>query len=180
MGTAPYYFDFGKYGIMRGNMLYCLCCFELTFGGGNLKIITYEDRYRDDLIFMILEAKNALGRVPSLNSDLLEIKKNYFDSGDMFWLAIDENDRVIGSVGYRSVDATDEVWLHRLFVKYNRKHEGIGTQLLKTAEVYVKQKGKKAIKVHLGTPREQWFESYEFYSKYGYREYEKQYMRKEL
>ncbi len=33
-------------------------------GGGNLKIIAYEDRYRDDLIFMILEAKNALGRVP--------------------------------------------------------------------------------------------------------------------
>ena len=33
-------------------------------GGGNLKIIAYEDRYRDDLIFMILEAKSALGRVP--------------------------------------------------------------------------------------------------------------------
>ena len=39
--------------------------------GGNVKIIAYEDRYRDDLIFMILEAKNALGRVPGLNSDLL-------------------------------------------------------------------------------------------------------------
>ena len=26
---------------------------------------------------MILEAKNALGRVPGLNEDLLDIKKNY-------------------------------------------------------------------------------------------------------
>ena len=40
--------------------------------------------------------------------------------------------------------------------------------------------GKKTIKIHLGTPREQWFESYAFYSKYGYQEYEKQYMKKEL
>lgn len=153
--------------------------FELTFGGDNLKIIAYEEKYRDDLIFMILEAKNALGRVPGLNSDLLDIKKNYIENGDMFWLAVDENDRVIGSIGYRSVDGTDEVWLHRLFVKYNRKHEGIGTQLLQTAEFYIKNRGKKTIHVHLGNPRE-WFESYEFYPKYGYREYEKQYMKKEL
>ncbi len=129
---------------------------------------------------MILEAKNALGRVPSLNSDLLDIKKNYMENGDAFWLAVDENDRVIGSVGYRSIGATDEVWLHRLFVKYNHKHEGIGTQLLQTAEAHIKQKGKKTIKIHLGAPKEQWFESYAFYPKYGYQEYEKQYMKKEL
>ena len=40
------------------------------------------------MIFMILEAKNALGRVPGLNEDLLNIKKNYLDVGDMFWLEI--------------------------------------------------------------------------------------------
>ena len=27
-----------------------------------MKIIKYEDKYRDDMIFMILEAKNTLGR----------------------------------------------------------------------------------------------------------------------
>lgn len=153
---------------------------ESKFGGVSLKIITYEDKYRDDLIFMVLEAKNALGRVPRLNVDLLDIKTDYFDNGDMFWLAVDDNDRVIGSIGYRSIDGTEEVWLHRLFVKFDRKHEGIGTQLLQAAEDHIKQRGKKVIKVHLGTPREQWFESYKFYSKYGYEEYEKQYMKKEL
>ena len=40
-----------------------------------MKIIKYEDKYRDDMIFMILEAKNALGRVPGLNEDLLDIIK---------------------------------------------------------------------------------------------------------
>ena len=42
-----------------------------------MKIIPYQDKYRDDLIFIILEAKNALGRVPGLNEDLLDIQKNY-------------------------------------------------------------------------------------------------------
>ena len=37
----------------------------------NIQIIPYEERYRDDMIFMVLSAKNALGRVPRLNPDLL-------------------------------------------------------------------------------------------------------------
>lgn len=102
-----------------------------------MKIIKYEDKYRDDMIFMILEAKNALGRVPGLNEDLLDIKRNYLDAGDMFWLAINEQDRVIGSIGYNSIRDTDEVWLHRLFVKYNLKRQGIGSALLEMAENYI-------------------------------------------
>ena len=99
-----------------------------------MQIIKFEPKYRDDLIFMILEAKNALGRVPGLNEDLLDIKKNYFDKGDMFWIALDDSKRVIVSVGYSSIENSDDVVLHRLFVKYNLKHQGIGTALLKTAE----------------------------------------------
>ena len=44
----------------------------------------FELKYRDDLIFMVLEVKNALGRIPGLNEDLLDIHKNYFDKGNMF------------------------------------------------------------------------------------------------
>ena len=58
-------------------------------------IIHYEEKYRDDLIFMVLQAKDALGRKPSINEDLLDIKANYFDRGDMFWIAVNEDDRVI-------------------------------------------------------------------------------------
>lgn len=35
----------------------------------------FESAYRDDLIFMVLQAKDALGRKPGLNEDLLDIKK---------------------------------------------------------------------------------------------------------
>lgn len=144
-----------------------------------MKIIKFEEKYRDDLIFMILEAKNALGRIPGLNQDLLDIKAHYFDNGDMFWIAIDDNDRVIGSVGYRTNEDMTSVTLHRLFVKCSFKHQGIGTNLLKTAESYIESIGKKTIYLNLDVGDE-WFESRAFYTKYGYIEYEPNKMKKSL
>ncbi len=64
-----------------------------------MTIIEYEDKYRDDLIFMVLQAKDALGKVPTINEDLLDVNVNYFQKGDKFWLAVDGNDRVVGSIG---------------------------------------------------------------------------------
>ena len=49
-----------------------------------------------------------------------------------------------------------------------------------TAEEYVKKNGKDATLVHLGKPKEQWFESWKFYPKNGYGEIEDSIMRKEL
>ena len=145
-----------------------------------MMIKPYEERYRDDLIFMILSAKDALGRVPSINEDLLHIRERYFDKGDFFWIAVDDRDRVIGSVGYSRIPGTSEAFLHRLFVKPSQKRMGIGSSLLKTAEAAMEKAGFTAAHVHLGSPPEQWFESYAFYPKHGYREYKPGYMRKEL
>lgn len=144
-----------------------------------MRIIKFESQYRDDLIFMVLEAKNALGRVPGLNEDLLDIQANYFDKGDMFWIAVDDNNRVIGSIGYNSVKNTQEAVLHRLFVKATLKNQGIGTALLETAEEHLKSVGKKEIIVHLGD-KEHFFESWQFYPKYGYGEFAPNYLHKEL
>ena len=61
-------------------------------------IIPYAAKYRDDMIFMVLQAKDALGRIPSINEDLLDIESNYLARGDMFWLALNEQERVIGCI----------------------------------------------------------------------------------
>ena len=140
----------------------------------------YEEKYRDDLIFMVLQAKDALGRKPTINEDLLDIRANYFERGDMFWVAVDEDDRVIGCVGYSRTENLSEAFLHRLFVKASQKRSGIGTALLKTAEEYMRNKGITVSLVHLGEPKEQWFESYSFYPKHGYSEFKPRYMRKDL
>ena len=143
-----------------------------------MKIIQFDDQYRDDMIFMVLEAKNALGRIPRLNEDLLNIKENYIDKGDMFWLALDNNNRVIGCIGYNSIDRTTEVCLHRLYVKYTLKHQGIGSLLLHTAEEYIRTQRKTAIHIDLGG--KEYFESHAFYPKHGYVPYEPDHMKKTL
>ena len=140
----------------------------------------YEEKYRDDLIFMVLQAKDALGRRPTINPDLLDIQSNYFDRGDLFWVAINENDRVVGCIGYSKTENPTEAFLHRFFVKASEKHKGIGIQLLLTAENDMRRQGITVSLVHLGEPREQWFESYAFYPKHGYQEYRPRYMRKDL
>ena len=145
-----------------------------------MTIIFYDERYRDDMIFMVLQAKDALGRRPAINSDLLDIRASYLDRGDGFWLAVDEADRVVGCVGYSREAGGQEAFLHRLYVKASEKRRGIGTALLRTAEDAMRAAGIKTAKVHLGEPREQWFESYAFYPKNGYREYAPRYMKKGL
>ena len=145
-----------------------------------MEIRAFDEAYRDDLIFMVLQAKDALGRKPTINEDLLDIKANYMGRGDMFWIAVDENDRVIGCVGYSKIPDTTEAFLHRLYVRPSEKRRGIGTALLETAESYMRDKGVTVSKVHLGSPKEQWYESYSFYPKNGYYEYEPRYMKKEL
>lgn len=145
-----------------------------------MRIIPYKETYRDDIIFVVLQAKDALGRKPRLNEDLLTIKESYIDVGDMFWVAVDEDDRVIGCCGYSRIADTTSAYLHRLYVKAERKHSGIGSALLSNAEKYMKTQGITIAKVHLGAPKEQWYESYLFYKKHGYVEYEERQMEKRL
>ena len=130
------------------------------------RIIPYEKQYRDDLIFMVLEAKNALGRVPTLNDDLLDIDGYYFNKGDLFWIALDENDRVVGCVGCNLLPEGAAV-LHRLYVKYSLKRQGLGSALLETAENFARGNGRRVMRVHLGD-RITYFESRAFYPKHGY------------
>lgn len=145
-----------------------------------MEIKKYEDKYRDDMIFMVLQAKDALGRVPGLNDDLLDIKTHYLDRGDMFWVVVNQQDRVIGCGGYSRITSSSEAYIHRLYVKATEKRQGIGAQLLHTIETEIRRQGIKVARVHLGTPPEQWFESYAFYPKQGYVVDQPGYMKKEL
>ena len=141
-----------------------------------MKIIKFEEKYRDDMIYMVLSAKNALGRVPKLNEDLLDIKSNFFDKGQPFWIALDEFDRVIGCVGTK-IDENGKIFLSRLYVKFDFKRHGIGSKLLKLAEDSAKERGFNEIHVHLG---KEYLESHIFYPKHGYVEYKELYLKKKL
>lgn len=111
------------------------------------EILPYADACRDDMIFMVHQAKDALGRVPRLNEDLLDIRTHYLGRGDMFWLAVSDAGRVIGC---SAIAGTDEVRLHRFYVKAALKGRGIGSALYARAEAHIRAQGKAAIRVHLG------------------------------
>lgn len=132
------------------------------------KIILFEKSYRDDTIFCLLSAKDALGFKPSLNEDLLNIQENYFDNGDMFWIAIDDNDRVIGMIGTNTVSPTD-MWLKRFFVKPSIKRNGLGSALLLKAEGFAKSKGIKTIHTQFN---DNYIEASKFYAAKGFIEYQ--------
>ena len=145
-----------------------------------VKIIEYEEKYKNDMISMVAEARTALGLSAPVRDDLYDVRKHYLDKGDSFWLAIDSYDRVAGCLGYSRIEDNQEAFLHRFYVKASMKRQGIGTMLLQTAEREMKSRGISVSRVHLGGPEDQWFESYAFYPKHGYIEYETRYMYKEL
>jgi GNAT superfamily N-acetyltransferase len=102
-------------------------------------IVPFAPQYRDDMIFCLLTAKNALGGVPHLNEDLLDVPANYFARGDGFWLALSGKDRVIGMVGTYT-ETPDDLWLKRMYIHPARKRQGVATALLQTVEAFAREK----------------------------------------
>ena len=141
------------------------------------KIKQYDDCYRDDMIFMVLCAKDALKKIPTINPDLLDIQNNYLNKGDMFWVALNENNRVIGCIGYETINPL-EARVHRLYIKPELKRQGIGSALLETVVKYVKEKGYKKISIHTGD--EKYWESKLFYKAKGFVETEPNILEKNI
>ena len=141
------------------------------------KIKQYDDYYRDDMIFMVLSAKDALKKIPSINPDLLDIKSNYINKGDMFWLALGENNRVIGCIGYETIKPL-EARIHRLYIKPELKRQGIGSALLETLVKYVKEKGYNKLSIHTGD--EKYWESKLFYKAKSFIETEPNILEKDI
>ena len=108
--------------------------------------------------------------------DLLDIKTNYFDKEQPFWIALDEFDRVIGCIGTK-IDDEGNLFLSRLYVKYDCKRKGIGSKLLELAENSGRERGYDEIHVHIG---KDYLESQVFYPKHGYVEYKELYMKKKI
>ena len=116
------------------------------------------------MIYCLLSAKDAIGRRSKINEDLFDIQGSYLANGDMFWLAVDENDRVVGMLGIRIVSSTD-IWLKRLYIKPSQKRRGIGSTLLAQAEKFATSNDMQ--KIHTQFP-DDYKEAAEFYPAKGF------------
>ena len=132
-------------------------------------IVKFDPAYRDDTIFCVLLAQEELGRIPELRADLLGIQTSYFDKGDMFWVAIDKNGRVVGTLGTQKVSET-EMWLKRFFIKPSFKRQGLGSGLLGVAEQYAILEGITHIHTRFA---EDFLEAPLFYHSKGFTEFKR-------
>lgn len=75
---------------------------ETLKGGGFLKIVSYENVYRDQVIALVLSIENdeaKVGLTLADQPDLEDIDTHYGATGGGFWVAIDGENRVIGTLG---------------------------------------------------------------------------------
>ena len=104
-----------------------------------------------------------------MRDDLLDIANNYIARDDVFYLAIDERDRIVGMIGTQTASST-ELWMKRLFIKPELKGKGIGSKLLLAVEEYAVGKG--IIEIH--TRFAFWYcEAAAFYPAKGFLEVER-------
>ena len=115
----------------------------------NIKIIKFINKYQNEVKSMVfnglmdtaknhnsnvkLAIKNYLNR--SLNEDLGSIYTHYNNNG-VFYVALNEEDEVVGSLGAEYVDG-NKFRLKRLSVKIDFRNNGIAKKLLHKVEKWV-------------------------------------------
>lgn len=132
-----------------------------------VKIISYEEAYKDqviELIFNILE--NEFGHHgKSGRPDVKNISEHYQkDPLSNFWVAIGENNEVIGTIALSDV-GEGMGYLQRLMVKKEFRRDGVGRKLLEHLLNFAKSTDYKEI--YLSTS-EDMIDANRFYLKNGF------------
>ncbi len=134
------------------------------------RIIEFNDKYQDQVIDLILKIQNDEYNIDlSINeqSDLLNIKNEYISNGGNFWISVDSEDNVIGTIAL--LKKSDEVAvLKKFFVdsRFRGGKFGIGSSLYETLLSFVEDRGIKH--VILDTPAVA-TRSHNFYRRVGFR-----------
>ena len=112
-----------------------------------MKIITYRDKYKDQVIKLIFDiAEIEQGHhSKSGRPDIKNIPEFYQKSDrENFWVAVDEKDNVVGTIGL--TDCKNENGeLQRMYVRQDLRRQGIATKLLTELLSFAKEKQYKAI-----------------------------------
>lgn len=139
------------------------------------RIIEFQNIYQDKIIDLILKIQNDEYNINlSIDEqmDLLNIENEYVSNGGNFWITIDCEDNVIGTIGLLKL--TDDVAvLKKFFVdsRFRGKDYSFGAKLYDKLLSFAKRKGFRYI--ILDTPSVA-TRSHNFYRKVGFRVIEKE------
>lgn len=135
----------------------------------------YDDKYKKEVIDLILYVQNVeyeVGITIEEQPDILDIKKNYIDNGGHFWIALNQEGNVIGSIGLEKKTKKVAV-LKKFFVykKYRGREHGVGMKLYNSLLDFAKNQNISTI--ILDTPSKA-NRSHNFYKKVGFLEISKE------
>ena len=139
------------------------------------RIIVFEDKYQNQIVELILKIQNVeyninLGIEEQM--DLMNIRNEYMSNGGNFWLFLDDEDKVIGTIALKKLTNNVAV-LKKFFVdsRFRGRAYGVGADLYESLFSFAKRAGFKQI--ILDTPAVA-TRSHNFYRKVGFRLIEKE------
>ncbi|MGV6936677.1 GNAT family N-acetyltransferase [Paenibacillus sp. FSL L8-0158] len=138
-------------------------------------ITVYDDSYKEEVIKLILHVQNVeyeVGISLKEQPDILDIHSNYINDGGNFWIALNDNGEVVGSIGLQKKNKEVAV-LKKFFVykDYRGKEFGTGKKLYEALLDFAKKQGFS--KIILDTPSKA-TRSHGFYKKVGFKEINKE------
>ena len=138
-------------------------------------ITIYDDSYKEEVIKLILHVQNVeyeVGISVKEQPDILDIHSNYINDGGNFWIALNDNGEVVGSIGLQRKTKGVAV-LKKFFVykDYRGKELGTGKKLYEALLDFAKKQGFS--KIILDTPSKA-TRSHGFYKKVGFKEIDKE------
>lgn len=136
------------------------------------KLIQYEDKYKEQIIEFILNIQRnefGINITREEQSDLEDIPLHYLRPGGQFWIAINDVDEVIGTIGLVKLSGSNSA-LKKMFVNQNYRNLKLGRKLLN--KVIEASKDTHITDIYLGTI-DKFISAQHFYSNNGFDEIKK-------
>jgi len=137
-----------------------------------MKIILYQDKYKQEIIDLILHIQNDEAKINlsiEEQPDLLNVPLYYEKNGGAFWIAV-EKDEVIGTIAFMNY-GNGNVVLKKFFVRSDWRNKKIGYALYEKLITCLKDRKYK--RVLLDTPSVA-TASHRFYERAGFKKITKE------
>ncbi|MCM1265690.1 MAG: GNAT family N-acetyltransferase [Candidatus Gastranaerophilales bacterium] len=111
-----------------------------------MQIQTYQEKYKEEIINLILNIQNNESKVNlSIDDqpDLCDINKYYIENDGNFWIATDNNDNVIGTLALMKED--NYAILKKIFIEPQHRGNGLSEKLFEQFIKHCKAKNIQAI-----------------------------------
>ncbi|MCB9359048.1 GNAT family N-acetyltransferase [Candidatus Woesearchaeota archaeon] len=134
-----------------------------------VKIIEFRKEYQEKTKDMIINILVNEFNFEKYRPDLLDIKKTYQGKDkDNFWIAVDKNAEIVGSICIKDVQGYG--YIKRMYVVKRLRRKGIASKLFSALLAFAKEKGYSEL--YLAT-NETMTAAQQFYERNGFKRIEK-------